>query len=88
MLTEYIQAAMRHAKYEILADDGTIYGHIDLLRGVWANEKTLEACREELRRVLEDWILYCVEQGIKLPVIDRINLNARKPRSPRRRKVA
>src|SRR5438309_12030802 len=28
MLTEYLQAAMRRAKYEILADDGSFYGEI------------------------------------------------------------
>jgi hypothetical protein len=28
MLTEYIEAAMRKAKYEILSDDNTFYGHI------------------------------------------------------------
>jgi hypothetical protein len=28
MLTEYIEAAMRKAKYEILSDDNTLYGDI------------------------------------------------------------
>jgi hypothetical protein len=28
MLTNYIKAAMRKAKYEILSDDGTLYGEI------------------------------------------------------------
>lgn len=28
MLTEYIRAAMRRARYEILEDDGTFYGEI------------------------------------------------------------
>jgi hypothetical protein len=47
MLTRYIQAAMRHAQYEML-DDKTFYGSISGFEGVWANEATLEACREEL----------------------------------------
>lgn len=47
MLTDYVQAAMRRATYEIL-DDGTYYGEIPGFQGVYANAKTLEACREEL----------------------------------------
>ncbi len=76
MLTEYIQAAMRQAEYEILPDDKTFYGHIPSLQGVWANEKTLEACREELQLVLEDWILVGLRLGHKLPIVNGIDLNA------------
>lgn len=57
LLTEYVQAALKKAKYEILKDDGSYYGEIPELRGVWANADTLEECRNELREVLEDWIL-------------------------------
>jgi predicted RNase H-like HicB family nuclease len=56
MLTEYINTAMRHARYDILPEGGGYYGEIPGLPGVWANADTLEACREELREVLEDWI--------------------------------
>src|ERR1035437_4098080 len=48
MFSEYLHAAMRHAKYEIVEDDESFYGHIEAFPGAWANEKTLEACREEL----------------------------------------
>ena len=58
MLLEYIQAALRHAKYEILPDDGSYYGEISECNGVYANAKTLENCREELREVLEEWVLF------------------------------
>lgn len=56
LLTDYIRAAMRKAKYEILEDDGTFYGEIPGFQGVYANAPTLEACREELKEVLEGWI--------------------------------
>ena len=75
MLTEYIVAAMHKAKYEILEDDGTFYGHIPECRGVWANADTLEACREELQSVLEDWILVRIGDHLQLPIIDGIDLN-------------
>lgn len=48
MLTNYIQAAMHQARYEILKDDVTFYGEIPGFNGVYANADTLEACREEL----------------------------------------
>ncbi len=44
MLTNYIQAAMHQAGYEILTDDNSFYGEIPGFQGVWANAPTLEAC--------------------------------------------
>ena len=46
MLTEYIRAAMRRARYEILEDDGSYSGEIPGFDGVWANAGNLEDCRE------------------------------------------
>ena len=65
---------MHRAKYEILPDDGSFYGHIPECQGVWANAETLEACRDELEEVLEEWILFRVSQNLPLPVIDNIVL--------------
>lgn len=77
MLTEYIRAAMAKATYEILENDGTYYGEISECQGVWANAGTLERCREELREVLEDWIVLGFQFGDPLPVIDGIELKVR-----------
>lgn len=74
MLTEYINAAMRHARYEILSDDGTYYGEIPELPGVWANAPTLEACREELRQVLEGWIALGLAMHHPIPAIDGVEI--------------
>lgn len=74
MLTKYIQAAMHHAHYEILPDDGTVYGEISALQGVWANADTVEACREELQEVLEDWLLLKIADHDPLPTVDGITL--------------
>jgi predicted RNase H-like HicB family nuclease len=75
MLTAYIQAAMRHAHYEILEDDGTFYGEISDLQGVWANAPTLEECREGLQSALEDWIALGLRLGHTLPVVDGLDIN-------------
>jgi predicted RNase H-like HicB family nuclease len=74
MLTEYIQAALRHAKYEILPDDGSYYGEIQECNGVYANSNTLEGCREELREVLEEWVLFRIHRNLSLPAIEGIEL--------------
>jgi predicted RNase H-like HicB family nuclease len=74
MLLEYIQAALRHARYEILQDDRSYYGEIPECAGVYANAGALEDCREELREVLEEWILFRVHRNLPLPIIDGIEL--------------
>ena len=74
MLTDYIQAAMRHAKYELM-ENGKFFARIPSCRGVWAEGSTLEDCRDELQSTLEDWLLLGLQLGHRLPVIDGINLN-------------
>jgi predicted RNase H-like HicB family nuclease len=74
MLSQYIQAAMHQAKYEILSDDGTFYGEIPGFQGVWANAETLENCREELAEVLEEWIFLHLADNTPLPVVNGLKL--------------
>jgi len=74
MLTEYIKAAMRKAKYEMLPDDKTFYGEIPGFEGVYANAETLEACHDELEEVLEEWILFRISRHLPLPIVDRLEL--------------
>jgi predicted RNase H-like HicB family nuclease len=78
MLTKYLEAAMRHAHYEILQDDGGYYGEIPECRGVYANAATLEQCRNELAEVLEDWLLLRLHQNLPLPAIDGLELTVKK----------
>lgn len=68
---------MRAAKYEILEDDGSFYGEIPPIPGVWANAKTLEACREELESVLEGWLLLSISDHTPIPDIDGIRIEVR-----------
>ena len=56
MLTSYIRAAMRQARYEMIADEKPFYGHIPECPGVWASGRTLEECRDELQETLEEWL--------------------------------
>ncbi|HEV7406728.1 MAG TPA: hypothetical protein VGO11_27505 [Chthoniobacteraceae bacterium] len=73
MLTEYIQAALRHAHYEML-ENGRFYGEIDLCPGTWGEGATLEEAREELCGTLESWIIVGLRHGDRFEVIDGIDL--------------
>ncbi len=75
MLTDYINAAMSKAPYEILPDDEGYFGKIDGLQGVWANAVKLEVCRIELKEVLEEWILMGLKMGHFIPTISRNNFD-------------
>lgn len=66
MLSVYIAKKLKRARYKLIKD-GSYFGEIPGLRGVWANTKTLESCREELRGVLEDWILLKVRDRERVP---------------------
>jgi predicted RNase H-like HicB family nuclease len=74
MFSDYVSAALRLARYEILADDHSYYGEIPGFDGVYANADSLEECREELRGTLEDWILFRVSRQLPLPVVAGIEL--------------
>ena len=76
MLTEYIQAGLARARYELM-ENGRYYGCIPECEGAWGEAATLEACREELRGALESWIIGGLRHGDSLPVLDGIDLNAR-----------
>lgn len=54
-------------KYKTLEDDRTFYGEIPGLQGVYANQDTLEATREQLAEVLEDWILLRLSMNLPIP---------------------
>ena len=77
MVSEYLNAALHKARYEILAEDGSYYGEIPAFDGVYANAATLEACRDELREVLEEWILFRVSRNLPLPIVDGRELTIR-----------
>jgi len=65
MLIDFISKKLDTAKYKLLKDK-TYFGEIPSLRGVWANAKTLEDCREELKEVLEGWLILRISQFLIL----------------------
>ena len=71
MITEYIQAALSKAKYEIIKDEEPYYGEVPELAGVWATGKTLEECRRNLAEGLEGWLVVRLRRGLDVPAIAR-----------------
>lgn len=75
MLTQYIRAAMQRAHYKMLQEDGEFFGEIPGIDGVWASANTLEACRDELEEVLEEWLALSLQRNLPIPVLDGISIS-------------
>ena len=81
MLIEFITEKIKKAKFEVL-EDKTFYGYIPGYNGVWASGKTLKSCKEELKSVFEDWILFTLKdggdvRGLKIGLRIPLNLDER-----------
>lgn len=74
MLTEYVEEALRRAKYEIVDDEYPYYGEIEELKGAWATGKTLEECRNNLKDVVEGWILLSVKKQLPIPRLGKFEV--------------
>jgi predicted RNase H-like HicB family nuclease len=73
MLTRYIHEAMKRARYRTLKN-GTSFGQIPGLTGVWANEAALDECRKVLQEVLEEWLILRIRDRDPIPRLVRITL--------------
>ena len=78
MIREYLAAAMKRARYEILEENGSYYGEIPCFQGVYSNAPQLEECRNMLEEVLEEWLLLSLSMGFSVPVVDGIDLKIKK----------
>lgn len=68
MLDEYIEEALRRARYELIEDKDTpYYGEVADLPGVWACGETLEGCRQALKEVVEGWLLVSAKRSLAIP---------------------
>lgn len=79
MIREYLAAAMKRAKYDILTDDGTYYGEIPGFDGVNANAPQLEECRNLLEEALAEWLLLSLSRSLPVPVVDGLDLKIKEP---------
>lgn len=77
MIREYVDEALRRAHYDKL-DDGTFCAEVADLQGVLATGATLEACRDQLAEVVEEWVLVRVARGLAVPALDAIEVKVQK----------
>lgn len=75
MLVLYCTEALKRAEYRQLEDDSW-FAEIAGFAGVWANASTIEATREELFEVLQEWLLLKLKDGDDVPVVNGIDLNS------------
>ena len=75
MITEYIEAALAKATYEIIQDEEPYYGEIPGLQGVWASGKTLEECRRNLAEAIEGWVLLSIAKGLPIPALGEVAIH-------------
>jgi predicted RNase H-like HicB family nuclease len=69
LITQYIEAALSRARYEIIEDEEPYYGEVPELEGVWATGKTLEECRHNLAEVIDGWLVVRIRKGLDIPPI-------------------
>jgi len=70
LITQYIEAALSRARYEIIEDEEPYYGEDPELEGVWATGKTLEECRRNLAEVIDGWLVVRLRRGLDIPSIE------------------
>lgn len=77
MIRQYVEEALRSARYDKL-EDGTFYGEVPRLRGVLVTADTLEECRNQLAEVVEEWVLIRVARGLPIPPLGKIQVRVKK----------
>ena len=75
MISRYIDQALRRAHYDRVDDlyCATVPG----LRGVIATGPTLEACRDQLAEVVEEWVLVRVSRRLRIPRLGGVTVEVR-----------
>jgi len=77
MISAYVRAALRGARYDKL-DDGTFVGEVPRLRGVLATAVTLESCRDQLTEGIEEWVLVRIAKGLRVPTLGKVEVPVKK----------
>ena len=77
MITRYVDGVLRRARYRQV--DGAVFcATVSGLRGVIATGPSLEACRDDLAEVVEEWVLVRVARGLRVPALDGVTVSVKK----------
>jgi predicted RNase H-like HicB family nuclease len=74
MLSQYIQAALELAHYEMIEDEEPFYAEVPGLDGVWATGKSMEKCRRNLQDAIEDWLFFSIAKGLPIPALGGVTI--------------
>jgi predicted RNase H-like HicB family nuclease len=66
-MDDYIDTAVRTAKFEKIDNGTRVYAELAQFPGAWAEGKTREEVVKTLRQVLKGWIELQLERGQSLP---------------------
>jgi predicted RNase H-like HicB family nuclease len=66
MIQNYISNYLNKARYEMIDEGKKFYAEIKELRGVWADGKTLEECRENLASTIEGWLILRLKKNLEI----------------------
>ena len=69
ILTEYLEAAMNHVQLDRLSDT-EVYAEIPPCPGVWATGKNEWHARQQIREVLEEWLVLKIRGQEPIPHVD------------------
>jgi len=74
LLDDYIDAALRTARYEEIDNGTSVYAELRDFPGAWADGKTREEVTKTLRQVLKGWIELQLEHGQPLPRLKGVQM--------------
>jgi predicted RNase H-like HicB family nuclease len=67
LLDDYIDAALRTARFEKIEKGARVYAELRAFPGAWADGKTRDEAAKTLRQVLKGWIKLQLERREPLP---------------------
>jgi predicted RNase H-like HicB family nuclease len=67
LLDDYIDAALKTARFEKIDNGKRVYAEVRGFPGAWADGQTREEATKTLRQVLKGWIELQLERGQPLP---------------------
>ena len=67
LLDDYVNAALKTARYEKIDNGTRVYAELRDFPGAWADGKTRDEATKTLRHVLKGWIELQLERGQRVP---------------------
>lgn len=72
-LSEYVEAALKHAEYE-RDEDGGFVAHVPNASGFFSQGDTVEETRENLRDAIEQVVLLALQLGWDVPTFAEVTI--------------